>query len=97
MMEIICFPLKDSKVNLAREIGIKYFEFGTFLLEDTTGARMSSLEKELGKNAQDINRQVFREWLSGEGREPVSWQTLMSVLEDIGLSELAKSIAHIKR
>ena len=97
MMEIIHFPLKDSKVNLAQEIGTKYFEFGTFLLEDATGTRISALEEELRHNAQNINRQIFREWLSGGGKKPVSWETLIAVLEDIGLSELAKSIAEVKQ
>ena len=97
MMEIIRFPLKDSKVNLAQEIGTKYFEFGTFLFEDATGARISALEEELRHNAQNINRQIFREWLSGGGKKPVSWETLIAVLEDIGLSELAKLIAEVKQ
>ena len=97
MMEIIRFPLKDSKVNLAQEIGIKYFEFGTFLLEDATGACISALKKELRDNAEDINREIFQKWLSGGGKKPVSWETLIAVLEDIGLSELAKSIAEVKQ
>ena len=96
-MDIICFPLKDSKVNLVREIGTKYFEFGTLLLEDTTGALISALEKELKHNAQDINRRIFREWLSGGGRKPVSWGTLIAVLENIEMSELAKLIADFKQ
>ena len=97
MMEIICFPLKDSKVDLAEEIGTKYFKLGTFLLEDATGARISALQKELRYNAQDINCEIFRKWLSGDGKKPVSWKTLIAVLEDIGLSELAKSIAEVKQ
>ena len=96
-MEIIHFPLKDSKVNLCREIGMNYFEFGTLLLEDTTGARISALEEELRHNAQNINRRIFQEWLSGGGRKPVSWETLIAVLEDIEMSELAESIADVKQ
>ena len=92
MMNIICFPLQDSKVNLTKEVGTKYLEFGILLLEDQTGAHISSLEKELMKNAQDINYRVFQEWLQGKGRQPVSWETLVSVLEDIGLNQLAESI-----
>ena len=97
MRDIICFPSKDSKVNLLQEIGINYFEFGTFLLNDDTGARVSALEEELKQNAKNINRRIFQEWLSGGGRKPVSWGTLIAVLEDIGLSELAKSIAEVKQ
>ena len=92
MTDIICCPLQDSKVNLTKEVGTKYLEFGTLLLEDQTGARISALERELMKKAQDINYRVFHEWLLGEGRQPVSWETLVSVLEDIGLNQLAESI-----
>ena len=76
---------------------MNYFEFGTLLLEDTTGARISALEEELRHNAQNINRRIFQEWLSGGGRKPVSWETLIAVLEDIEMSELAKSIADVKQ
>ena len=93
MMDIICFPLQDSKkVDLTKEVGTKYLQFGILLLEDQTGARISAMERELAKNAQDINYRVFQEWLQGNGRKPVSWVTLISVLKDIGLSQLAKSI-----
>ena len=88
MMDILCFPLQDSKVNLAREIGIKHFKFGTLLLEDETGAHISALELQLHMNVQSINCHIFQEWFSGGGRQPVSWETLISVLEDIGLDQL---------
>ena len=91
-MDIMCFPLQDSKVDLTKEMGTNYRQFGILLLEDQTGAHISALERELMKNAQDINYRVFQEWLEGKGRRPVSWETLISVLEDIGLNQLAKSI-----
>ena len=96
MMDIICFPLQDSKVDLTKEVGTNYRQFGILLLEDKTGAHISALEKELVKNAQDINYRVFQEWLHGKGRRPVSWEILISVLEDIGLNQLAKSIRDVK-
>ena len=92
-MDILSFPLLDgTKVNLPREIGTKYFEFGVHLLEDKTGARITALEKELCKNSEDINRRIFSEWLSGGGKQPLSWSTLITVLEDIGLNKLAKMV-----
>ena len=96
MTDILCFPFQDSKVNLAREIGIKYFDFGTLLLEDETGAHISALELQHHMNVQSINRHIFQEWFSGDGRQPVSWKTLISVLKDIGLVQLAKSIRDAK-
>ena len=71
MMDVISFPLQDSKVDLTEEVGTKYLKFGILLLEDQTGARISAMERKLAKNAQDINYRVFQEWLQGNGRKPV--------------------------
>ena len=90
MMDLICCG------NLAEEIGSKYFECGVLLLEDKTGARMRAIEKELNKNARDINYRIFEEWLSGSGKKPVTWETLIAVLQKIQMTHLAETIAVIK-
>lgn len=90
--KLICFPTPRGPVNLAEEVGAQYWQFGILLLDDETGARVSAIEKELGRSAIDINCRVFQMWLSGKGRQPVSWDTLVTVLEDVGLNTLAKSM-----
>ena len=92
LMELIRFPMPDRKVNLAEIIGVNYFDFGVLLLEDETGDQMSAIEKERRGNASDIIRHTFRLWLQGKGRQPVSWDTLVTVLQDIGLNKLARDI-----
>ena len=96
--ELLAFPQAEGtvKLNIAQEIGTKYFEFGALLLDDTHGSRISSLENQCGKNAKDINTKVLQEWLSGGGMQPVSWKTLVSVLEDCGLTTLVDSITSVK-
>ena len=79
--------------NLAEEIGSKYFGCGVFLLEDKTGARMRAIERELNRNACDINYRIFEEWLSGSGKKPVTWGTLITVLQEIKMTQLAETIA----
>ena len=96
MVDLTCFPLAGRKVDLAVQIGAHYYTFGVQLLQDSTGNQISALEKEMGKNAQDINHQIFALWLQGKGRQPVTWDTLATVLKDIGLKCLAKDIADIK-
>ena len=51
-----------------------------------------SLEREFRENAERINCQIFQEWLDGKGRKPTSWATLVGVLNDIEMGELAKKI-----
>jgi hypothetical protein len=94
-MSIICnFPVTTKNIitaNIPREVGIKYLEFGTHLLQDRTGAFIRSLEAEQNRNSELINQRILEQWLKGEGR-PISWATLVEVLNIIKLGELAKQI-----
>ena len=40
----------------------------------------------------DACRQVVGEWLSGKGRKPTSWSTVIEALNEIELSELAEDL-----
>ena len=92
MMELISFPMAGGKVNLAERIGAHYYEFGILLLEDETGDQIAAIEKKEQRQPSDINREVFRMWLQGKGKTPVTWATLVAVLQDIGLGKLATDI-----
>ena len=92
METLLHFPIVQCKgTSIPREVGDKYFDFGIHLLQDATGAHMRDLERELRGNGEDISKRVLHEWLSGEGR-PVTWATLVEVLNIIGKSELAEDI-----
>ena len=92
---LLNFPDKTTGVtksaNIPREVGMKYFEFGTHLLQDPTGAHLRDLEHQLFRNGEEINQRILMEWLEGKGR-PVTWATLVEVLNIIGMGELAKQI-----
>lgn len=92
LAELVAFPMPGEKINLTEEIGTHYMEFGTSLLKDSTGELLRSFEKELRGNAGDINARVLSWWLSGKGKQPVSWDTLIAVLHDIKLNRLARDI-----
>ena len=70
---------------MIEEVGVKYKLLSNSLLKNKNGNIAKSLEKEHGKDAEDINYEIFRRWLEGGGLVPVSWATLIDVLEDIGL------------
>ena len=36
--------------------------------------------------------QIFQKWIQGRGKLPVEWSTLVEVIKDIGLSELASEM-----
>ena len=90
MQKLLHFSAK--KLNIAVQIGKKYTIFGTFLLEDTNGVIVEALEKEHLKNAENINIAILRQWLQGKGMKPVTWTTLVAVLRQIGMNELADTI-----
>ena len=40
--------------------------------------------------------EILQQWISGRGRQPVSWETLTEVLRDVELGELASEIEAVK-
>ena len=83
---------KGGSVNITTEIGAKYQTFGILLLNDKTGAKVTAIARKHSNDGEQINIEVLQEWLQGKGTKPVTWQTLIEVLKDAGLSELAKDI-----
>ena len=75
--------LSARKVNVAVEVGIKYSNFGIFLLNDANGVVVQALEKEHQRNAESINMAILQRWLQGMGVKPVTWSTLVDVLRKI--------------
>ncbi len=45
-----------------------------------------------GPHPKNIMNEVFSEWITGRGRSPVSWRTLINCLETTGFRELAKDL-----
>ena len=43
----------------------------------------------------EIVTAVCKMWISGTGRRPATWQTLVGVLRDIELNSLADDIEHV--
>ena len=88
--ELLCFSSK--KLNISVEVGTKYLQFGIFLLEDKNGAIVDALETEYSKKAERINVAILLKWLLGNGVKPVTWSTLVTVLQSIEMKELANEI-----
>lgn len=93
---LLNFPYDENIIvaksaNIPREVGVKYFDFGIHLLQDSTSAHIRDLEHEHSKCGEKINKIILSEWLEGKGR-PVTWATLVEVLRIIELGELAGEI-----
>ena len=89
---LISFKCKNGeKINVLEKIGVKYFDFGVLLLNDKDGCKVSAIEYKNMREAKSILTDIVKLWLQGVGR-PVSWKTLVEVLEDIGLHRLSEDI-----
>ena len=96
MLECITFQGRKRTINIPREIGSNYSQFGILLLNDLNGTRLSNIEYKHRGDAVQINTEILREWATGRGKNPVSWKTLTEVLHKIGLSTLASEIEVVK-
>ena len=47
-------------------------------------------------NAEQINMEVLRQWLTGKAKHPITWKTLTEVLHAIELKTLAREIEIVK-
>ena len=83
-------------VSIAEEIGAKYVCFGIFLLEDRNGSRVKIIAHKCLNNPVQINTEILNEWLTGRGKQPVNWATLVEALCSIELSTLAGDISTSK-
>ena len=82
-------------MNLAQKIS-HFQNFGIIILTDDDGDRIDAIMREHQNRVEDINKSVFRSWVKGEGLKPVSWATLVDVLQEIGLNTLARDIKQVK-
>ena len=96
MSELIIFRGLTAKINIPRNIGTKCHEFCTKILEDTTGEEVESIRSKYSDTPEQINRVVLELWLKGKGKQPATWGTLIEVLKDIDLTNLAKEIEAVK-
>ena len=95
-MECIAFQGRERTINIPREIGSNYSQFGILLLNDPNGTRVSNIEDKHRGDAVQINTEILREWATGRGKQPVTWETLIEVLRNIGFGTLASEIEVIK-
>ena len=92
MQQLICFKTTLGRINVLEQIGPHYRDLGILLLDDTTGAVTKAILEQYNYDATKIIFEIFERWIQGKGKLPVEWDTLIEVLNDIGLSELANKI-----
>ena len=86
------FPVKHGFIDIAAKIGTDYELFGTFLLQDNDGNKVKTIERSERGDSLRITVEILRQWLQGNGKLPVSWQTLVQCLQNSNLHVISDSI-----
>ena len=94
MMELFRCAGQKEIHNIPEEIGTDYGRFGTHLLNDKSGTKINAIEWRYQRHAEEINREILRQWLDGKGRKPVKWATLITVLKETSKLTLAEDIEY---
>ena len=93
---LLKFPLNCSSphcINIASRIGKEYWKFGVLLLEDDTGNIVDTITRDYWQDGIEmIALKILQKWINGMGQKPVSWDTLVQILHDVQLSEVAQEI-----
>ena len=93
LRELLKFPKFDGGfINIVQNIGDKYRTFGIFILEDDNGAITDGITTGERGQPDAINHTILTRWLQGTGRAPQTWDTLVSVLDEVGLRNLASTV-----
>ena len=79
-------------INVFEKISTDYEDFGIMLLEDKGGDLVENISDSSRNKPTYVTKEIVRKWRKGTGMKPVTWATLIKVLEKLGLSELADDI-----
>ena len=97
LQELLKFTCTDGRViNIPVQLATDYFGFGAFLLDDENGSKVKIIAHNHQNNAREINTEILQEWLTGKGKKPVTWATIVGVMRDIEHFTLARDIEAVK-
>jgi hypothetical protein len=83
---------KSLNFDIAERIARSYKKIGGELLQDLGGHRVGIIHTNHFHNVVDTSVAILEEWLEGSGKLPVTWRTLIRVLEENGKEVLAQDI-----
>ena len=73
-------------------VAAKWKDFGYLLDFDETGRTLNRIAKDHPLDAEECCAQMMREWLEGRGSKPATWATLIDLLKDAEINDLAQQL-----
>ena len=84
---------EGEKIEIINKVASKWKYIGVLLDFDKVGLTLQQIEADRGhEGVESCCRAMFQHWLEGNGVQPVSWATLLEILEDCLFTELAERI-----
>ena len=81
-----------ERINIINKVSPRWSEFAVQLDFDNDGTTMQMIRERCYPDPEDCCKEMMREWLSGKGRQPVTWELLVEILKDCELEVLAKQV-----
>ena len=75
---------KGERVNIIESLAPQWKQFGLCLDFDRTGRQLDLIEAENAHESHRVVaccREMFKHWLEGNGVQPVTWRTLIELLD----------------
>ena len=86
------FPASDGRtIDIAEYIGTSHENFGICILDDDHGTKLAGIRYS-HQTLNSILHEVFRRWLSGNGKRPETWSVFVHCLRVASLHFLADTI-----
>ena len=96
MSELRSFNTQHGEViDLVTAIGTNFRKFGTLILNDAN--LVETIELSCQYQVECIIHDILGNWLKGKGALPVTWKTLITMLEKSDLKVLASDIKQQSR
>ena len=83
---------RGEKIKIINTLAPFWYRFGILLEFDHNGTQLAKIDKKYHGDPDSCCQAMFQHWLSGNGRGPHTWRTLIELLEDADKGILATDI-----
>ena len=83
---------KGGKIKIMDRLSPSWRRFGILLEFDDEGTQVKKIDEKHRGDPDLCCQAMFQHWLSGNGRKPLSWRTLIELLEDSDQEVLAGEV-----
>lgn len=81
-----------KKLKIISALASQWKKFGIHLNFDETGYTLRNIKKEC---SEECCIEMMEMWLEGKGRQPVTWATLIELLEDAEHKSIAEQLKEV--